>query len=102
MNSTGGANLYAEPWFNETLTLGAYVQGGVWGGKRQGPTMNLGCNCNVHKKGQEWYPVCDKMIVTGDFKSERRHEYPEKHDYPEWLNILRYMGGPIVLIFLIP
>jgi hypothetical protein len=101
------SNLYAEPWFNETLSLGAYVQGGVWGGKRQGPTMDLGCNCNVHKKNdQEWYAVCDKMIVTGDFRSER---WPEGHEYESryedeyfWLDILRYMGGGVVFIFLIP
>ena len=27
--------LVSMPWFNETMTLGAYVQGGTWGGKRQ-------------------------------------------------------------------
>ena len=96
--------LVSKPWFNETMTLGAYVQGGTWGGKRQGPTIDLGCNCNVHKKDQELYPVCDNSIVTGDFRSERpeHKDHEEDHGKPFALDILRYMGGGIVLIFLIP
>lgn len=103
--------LRAEPWFNESLNLSSYVQGVTWMGKQLGPVMNLGCNCDARHDSRppngpfenEWYAVCDKMIVTGRFRSER-HMTEEDLDHDEFffLDILRYMGGLIVILFIIP
>lgn len=96
-NMTGGAKLRAEHWFNESLTLGTYVGG----------AMDLGCQCNVRYDSQEWYPTCKKMLVAGAFESERtlgegHYDDHDGDDKPSALDILRYMGGGVMLFFMVP
>ena len=80
-----------EPWFNETLTLDAYVRG----------SMDLGCQCSLRHDSQRYYPECEKMLVAGDFLSERRWDEPQAAGL-SFLEILRYMGGGVVLPFVVP
>jgi hypothetical protein len=93
-----GAKLYAAPWFNQTLTLGDYAKT---------PPMDLGCQCNVRhdsrNPNQRWFPTCSKMLVSGEFRSERHYSERRDDDEPlSFLTVLRYMGGLIMFIFLIP
>merc|ERR1712196_734163 len=71
------ATLRAEPWFNETLTLVNYVGG----------TMDLGCQCNVHYDYEKWSPSCEKMLVAGDFRSERKEIRRDDGGpfFPDWV-----------------
>lgn len=85
------AALRAEPWFNETLTLVNYVGG----------TMDLGCQCNVLYDSEKWSPSCEKMLVAGDFRSKRKETHHDDGG-PSFLDILRYMGGLIVFLFVAP
>ena len=90
---------------NATLTLGAYVAGGAWGG----PKMFLGCRCNI-PEGTPTNLVCDKMIVQGKFDSMRKvdeHDEHDEHDEdkdfgPFILEILRYSGGFVVFLCVMP
>ena len=91
-----------EVKINATLTLGAYVAGGAWGG----PKMFLGCRCNI-PEGTPTNLACDKMIVQGKFDSMRKVDEHDEHDEgkdygPSILDILRYMGGFVVFLCVLP
>ena len=84
---------------NPTLTLGAYVADGMF----------LGCRCNI-PEGTPTKLACDKMIVQGKFDSMRKVDEHDEHDEDDEdkdyglsiLDILRYMGGFVVFLCVLP
>lgn len=54
-NKTNGAMVRVEPWFNETLTLDAYVEG----------TMDLGCRCSLRLRFSKVLSILWKNACGG-------------------------------------